>query len=178
MTRVALGVAAAVAGLSGCASPAKEISFDPQTGSGVVAIPSNTDAWPTYNYTHAKELIQKRVGPNFEVVEEGQVVTGQQTVNNQQVTGDLAWGATTTSDVTEWRIAYRKRPGAAAAGGPLMPGMQPVQQTQYPPGKGAAAAAVGSGVHPAGGIVPSAAPGGGVIRAGGTVPGGKANCNE
>lgn len=165
MTRVALGVAALVAGLSGCASPAKEISFDPQTGSGVVAIPANSDAWPTFNRQQAVALIQKRVGPNFDIVEEGQVVTGKQTVNNQQTTGDQAFGTTTTTDVTEYRIAYRKLPAGQASRAPL-PGMPAapggVQQTQYM--QGAAAAA---GVHAAGGIVPSAAPNGGVHAAGG-----------
>jgi hypothetical protein len=155
MTRVTFGVLAVLAGLSGCASPAKYVSKDSQTASGVVAIPANTDTWPTYNRRAALALIEKHVGPNFEIIEEREVATGQRTTNNQQVNGNQAFGETTTQDVTEWRIAYRKKSGPPTGITPVG-GMQPVR---LPGGAGA--------VQPAGGLVPSMAPGAGVIPAGG-----------
>src|SRR5262249_44480675 len=48
MNRLLLLAAAVVAGLSGCASPAHDVSWNPQTGVGVVSIPDNTDMFPTY----------------------------------------------------------------------------------------------------------------------------------
>ena len=122
MNRLVLGVVALVAGLSGCASPARYIERTGDTG--VVAIPANTDAFPTYNRSEAMALIQKHVGPNFEIVEEREVATGKRTLNDQQVNNEQTWNTsnpllpankqtvqntTTTQDVTEWRIAYRKK---------------------------------------------------------------------
>lgn len=150
MTRVLVGVAALVAGLSGCSSPARYIE---RTGEGgVVAIPANTDAWPNQYRSEALALIEKHVGPSYEIVEEREVATGRTTFNNQQVNENAAVGSTTTRDVTEWRIAYRKRGAPGTPGG--------VVQTQYRSG-GA------QGVVNAGGIVPSVAPGPAVQHAGG-----------
>jgi hypothetical protein len=56
MTRVMFGVAAVLAGLSGCASPAKYVSKDSLNASGVVAIPADTDVWPTSNRRAALAL--------------------------------------------------------------------------------------------------------------------------
>lgn len=155
MTRSTLCAVALVAGLSGCATQPKEISFDPQTGMGVVAIPAKTDVWPTYNYSQAMALIQKKVGPNYEILDEQTVSTGQQTTNNQTIDKNQTFGATTTTDVTEYRIVYRKRPGAMTGVGAL-PGMGTpnTTQTQYMQGAGAANGAV----RQTGGIVPSVAP--------------------
>ncbi len=167
MKRVVLGVAVLVAGVSGCASPAKDVSFDPATGSGVVSIPANTDVWPTYNRSQAISLIQSRLGPNFEIVEEREVVTGQTTSNNRQINTEQTVNSqipvlpaekqtitdtSTTRDVTEYRIAYRKRSTPATPGGDVV-------QTQYQSGSG--------GVQQAGGLVPSVAPGPIVRPAGG-----------
>ena len=155
MTRVIVGVAAILAGLSGCASPAKLVSQDPLSGSGVVAIPENTDVWPTHNRRAAMALIEKYAGPNYEIVSEGRVATGQQVLNSQQVNGNQSIGQTTTQDLTEWHITYRKKAGPTTGLTPAG-GMQPIR---LPGG--------GTPVQPAGGIVPSMAPGGGVINAGG-----------
>jgi hypothetical protein len=187
MTRVMFGVAAlVVAGLSGCASPARYV--EKQGDAGVVAIPADTDVWPTYNRRAAMELIEKHVGPNYEIVEFREVATGQRTSNNQEIQNEQTWNRSnpllpankqtvqntqTTQDVTEVRIAYRKRAGAPM-GSPMgaqgLPGT--VQQTQYRAGTGA-------GVQPAGGIVPSMAPGGGVVPAvgvqNGACPDGRCN---
>jgi len=170
MSRLLLGVAAVVAGLSGCASPARYIERG--ADSGVVAIPANTDEWPSYHRREALTLIQKHLGSNYEIIEEREVATGQRTVNNQHVKSEQVMNrsnpflpaekqtvdnTTTTHDITEWRIAYRKvNTPATDTGG--------IQQTQYIPGTAP------PGVYPAGGIggiVPSCAPGAGVVSAGG-----------
>jgi hypothetical protein len=174
MTRLLLASAALVAGLSGCASPAQEISFDPTTGTGVVAIPANTDVWPTYNKRAALALIRERVGPDFEIVKEDQIVTGQRTQNNQQVNGDpmltgqTVTNTTTTSNVTEWWITYRRKAGPmtnplSGMNGATV-GQRPVgnvQQTHYMQGQSA------TGLQPAGGAIPSVQPGAGLVPAGG-----------
>ncbi len=164
-------VFAVVAGTAGCASPAKDISFDPATGTGVVAIPDNTDVWPTYNRSQALALIQSRVGPDFEIIEEQTVVIGQTTSNDRQVNTQtlndrnrilptemkFIRDMSTTRDVTEYRIAYRRKPMASAT----PPATGNVIQTHYQSGA--------TGTPPAGGIVPSVAPGP-VLRPAGDVP--------
>jgi hypothetical protein len=138
----------------GCASPARYV--EKQVDSGIVAVPSNTNAWPSYNMREAYALIEKHVGPHYEIVEQREVVTGQSTSNNTQVNTDpvangrnpalvgekqTATSTTTQKDLTEWRIWYRRvaRPepfindvnngGVAPAGGPApgtVPSVMPV----------------------------------------------------
>jgi hypothetical protein len=178
MTRVFLGVAALVASLSGCTS-AQVVSKDPTTGIGVVSIPENTDVWPTHYRQAALALIEKDTGPNPEryIIQEGVVVVGKKTNNNQQVNSDPSFNrqtvmaTTTTTDVTQYQITYRKRamPGLPTG----LPGANGMQQTQFMQGPGGVAGPggmAGSGVQPAGGIVPNVGPGGGMYPAGG-VPG-------
>jgi hypothetical protein len=140
-----LAAATIVAGLSGCAQ-VREISYEPATGSGVVAIPANAGIWEGYNRRAAEALIRNRVGPHFDIVDEQRVATGQQIVNNQQVNGSQSINQTTTQPIEEWRIAYRKK--AAGAMGSVPGG---IQQTRGLPGSG-------PGVQPAGGLVPSVQP--------------------
>jgi hypothetical protein len=149
MKRVVGLVAAVVAGLSGCASPARYVERSGDVG--VVAIPANTDAWPTRYRSEAIGLIRKHVGPDFEIVEEKEVAVGTRTNNNQQVNREQTFNSavpflpaekqtvtnsTTTTDVTEWRIAYRRKPAPepmmhGAAPGSLMPAGGTTVQTQY-----------------------------------------------
>jgi hypothetical protein len=162
MTRVFFAAALLVAGLSGCAQ-VKEVSYDPTTGSGVVAIPSDAGIFDGMNRRAAKALIEKRVGPHFDIVDEKEFAIGQQTLNNQQVNGTQTTGQTTTQNLTEWRIAYRK-----TTVGSMLDARQggSIQQTRYMQGSG-------SGVQPAGGIVPDVRPG--VNHAGGACADG--NCS-
>jgi hypothetical protein len=187
MTRLVLGVAVAMGSLSGCASPARYVERTGDTG--VVAIPNNTDSWPNYNRREAMALIQKHVGGNFEIVEEREVATGKKTFNDQQVNNEQTWNTanpllpanrqtvqntTTTQDVTEYRIAYRRKaaplgspkpalPATIGLQGPATPALPNVQQTQYTPGSA-------TGVQPAGGIAAPAGPTAPVIPAVGPVP--------
>lgn len=206
MSRLLLGVAAMLAGLSGCSSQSHYVSRASQTGTGVVAIPDNTDVWPNYNMRSAIAMIEKDVGPNYEIIEQCAVTTNRPTVRDQhsqtehvrnpnQINPspsiDLNPAAPSTHEVTEWRITYRKVDAPATGGG--------VQQTRYLSGAGLtgdypgpgtssrpatsiAPATSLTGVYPAGGIggiVPSCAPGAGVVSAGGIPAGGCADgkCN-
>ena len=125
--------------------------------------------WPSYNYRNAIALIEKDTGPgNYVIVKEGKVVTGTATNNNKQVNTEQTFGGnlktinntTTTTDVTEYRIAYRRKNAAAV---PMLPGggggVQPTGFAQPPGGPGF--------VQPAGGVVPNVGPGGGAYPAGG-----------
>jgi hypothetical protein len=172
MTRVFLGVAALVASLSGCASQAKLVSRDIQTGTGVVSIPENTDSWPFYYRRSAMEMIAKDVGPNPEryIINEERVKVGQQvnTSNNQQMNSNQAGNrqsitgnaTSTTSDVYEYRITYQKRPLPPGTPASTL-GVGSAQQTQYLQGAGTP-----GGLQPAGGIVPNVGPGGGGFQPG------------
>jgi hypothetical protein len=186
MNRLVLGVAALVAGLSGCASPARYVE---RTGdSGVIAIPANTDSFPNYNRSEAMALIQRHVGGNFEILEEREVATGKRTFNDQQVNNEQTWNMsnpllpankqtvqnmTTTQDVTEWRIAYRKKLpvnsglGSGSLGnGSLGTSVSPAAGVQ----PRTAAGAVTPNVQNAGGIVPPVGPTPSVIQAGPIAP--------
>lgn len=86
---------------------------------GVIAMPSNTP----WDHKKADELMKEHVGPNYRVVEEKEVVTGQTTTNladtkkEPTVNSRLPFlpaerqtttTTTTTHDTTEWQITYRR----------------------------------------------------------------------
>jgi hypothetical protein len=168
------GIAVAVAGLvalaGGCASPARYV--ERSGDSGVVAIPTNTGIFGKYNEREAQKLIQEHVGPNYEIVKQGEVVTGQSTTNNQQVSTDqvanrrnpnlpgerqVATSTTTTQDLKEYRIWYRR------AGAPVRPD-QPFGGAGYN-------VMQTGGTQPQGqSVVPSVLPGGGASGRGPTGP--------
>lgn len=124
----AVAVVALVSLAGGCSTPARYVERG--SGQGVVAIPSNTDAFPGYNRREALALIEKHVGPNYEIVDEREVVTGTNTLNSQIANGQqtpnakggkseiqTVSGTTTQTDRTEWRITYRKVGEAGVEGG-------------------------------------------------------------
>lgn len=100
---------------------------------GVIAMRADTSA----NRKKAEELMTAHVGPGYRVVEEKEVITGQETtdhVNTQTeptvhsripflpAQKQTTTTTSTTRDVTEWHITYRR-------GNALPVGTQPVQQT-------------------------------------------------
>ena len=167
MKRVGMVTLLAVfAGAAGCAAPATFVEKKPDQG--VVAIPANTNTWPSYNRREALALIQQHVGPNYEIVGERLFVKGQVTHNNQQVNTEqtanrrhpnlpgerqTVTSTSTTNDVTEWHIAYRRKAGPAMGTTALTPAGGPTVQTRYPTT-------------------------GGVVPAGGALPPGGAECNH
>jgi hypothetical protein len=111
----------AVMGLSGCANPARYVARE--SNGGVIAIPNNTNSWPSYHRKRADELMLKHFPDGYEIVREEEAVVGQVTTNNvqsntqQKPTGNpflqeeqtTTSTTTATSDRTEYRIYYRPR---------------------------------------------------------------------
>lgn len=139
MARSLLGAAflfAVVSAGSGCMQQARVVKFDKETGMGVVAIPENTDTWPTYYRSAAMDKIKENAPyyANTEILSEGEVVIGQETQNNQRVenrklgkdgkpVGDLTTSVatTTTTDKKEYQIEFRIRPTTLGAGNSIVP---------------------------------------------------------
>jgi hypothetical protein len=59
---------------TGCAN-ARFVKTD--QGEGVVAMPANTNCWPTYYRDHAEALIRQKCPAGYEVVYEEEAVVGQ-----------------------------------------------------------------------------------------------------
>lgn len=115
----------AIFGITGC-NAARCVHVDPD--GGIVAIPSNTNSWPYYHRDKAEALIRQKCPTGFEIVSETEVVTGQTSQTDSQTdtqqapalaVGGLAvplgqsqqntQQTTRTTDVTEWRIQYRRK---------------------------------------------------------------------
>jgi hypothetical protein len=124
MSRTVVGAfVLVVAGLSGCASPARVIRQDPT--SVVVAIPDNTNAWPFYYQdealTAAAAYIQDPV-----LVSSHREKVGEQLTNTSDTThrsfGDAVSSISTTavSDRYEYHLEFRSN-GPARSSTPGMP---------------------------------------------------------
>lgn len=146
-------VLAAVAAASsvGCANARYVQKIE---GEGVVAVPVNSDAWPSYNRTNALKLIEEHVGPAYEIVEEREVKTGTSTTNTQNTDREQTFNSevpflpaerqtttstTTASDVKEYHIHYRRKAGGLTG----FPGTTPAANAVLP----------AAGAAPAGGVV-------------------------
>ncbi|HVK16747.1 MAG TPA: hypothetical protein VM533_07340 [Fimbriiglobus sp.] len=148
-----LAAAVAVASTVGCANARYVQKIDNE---GVVAVPANSDAWPSYNRTNALKLIEQHIGPAYEIVEEREIKTGTATSNVQNTTSEQTINSevpflpaekqtttttTTAQDLTEYHIHYRRKAGGLTG----FPGTTPA--TAVAPAGGMAPAA--SGVVPA-----------------------------
>jgi hypothetical protein len=113
---------AAVLSVCGCAS-ARVVSRD-QYG-GIVAIPSNSDDWPTHYRKSAEELMARQCPQGYVVESEGEVVVGQHTTDhvtgNNNSAASLLFGigseqhSVQTHDIKEWQIRYRTKDAPPAA---------------------------------------------------------------
>jgi hypothetical protein len=134
---------AMVAGLSGCAS-ARIVQKDPN--SVVVAIPENSDTWPSHYRPAAEAMAKQALGGPVVPVSEGEVITGGP--NATGPTMSVAPGA------KEYRITYQKKsmqqgipitgPGLPPA--PTMIGARPTTLPGAP--------VMGNGVQSTGGYAP------------------------
>ena len=130
---LALLCVSGIAGMSGCNS-ARYVTVD-STG-GVVAIPSNSNSWPTYNHRHAEELIQAKCPGGYVIDREEEFVTGttEYVDSTTNTKGDQMLAAlriapvtqetqqrTTTSNQTEWRIYYHRKDAPMPAAGAAPP---------------------------------------------------------
>jgi len=116
MSRAAvLGLVVVVAGLSGCATPARIIRQDPS--SVVVAVPDNTNVWPYYYQDEARQLAGGYIKDPM-LISSQRVKVGEQTTSTTDTTrrdsngksfGDMITSAsmTSVSDKYEYHLEYR-----------------------------------------------------------------------
>ncbi len=146
----AFALVAAMTAAGGCASSARYI--EKKDDSGIVAVRDNSgDSWS--NRRAAIELIEKHVGPGYEILDERTVAIGRTARNSLPETNEtlnprnaaspakrpIGPAATVQHDATEYRITYRKNaawPAPRELGSQEEPGLAPVggttEQTQYP----------------------------------------------
>jgi hypothetical protein len=130
MSRVRLLLPAALLLVAavGCGS-ARLIHTTPD--GGVVAIPSNSNAWPNYYREEAEKMMAKKCPNGYDIIEEGEVVVGKKATTSELVDrsspsnvppgqGNVTSVSkiTTVSDQTEYRITFRGRDVRPA---PLLP---------------------------------------------------------
>ena len=144
-------------GLTGCGSTAHYVSK--QNDGGVVAIPGNSETWPTNYRADAMELIRKHVGQDYEIVDEKDVPVGRTGAGSEGPAESASYKAMTNTTLTEYRITYRRKQAPAAGGSP----------NQFT-GTGG----VPTGVMPAAGVRPQTGAGPVVLPAGGPQAGGNA----
>ena len=90
----------------GCSS-ARVVSW---SGSeGVVAIPRNSDVWPSYARTEATKLMVEKCPAGYQIVEEGAAPAGKAVLT----TAGPITGRTQMTDDTEYRIKFRSSPVAS-----------------------------------------------------------------
>jgi hypothetical protein len=104
----------------GCANHARLVERD-NTG-GIVAVPENSNRWPSYNRKHAEELMRANCPQGYTIVKEEEVVVGQtqHTQTNTDRSGSQVLAAlhidpvnektnqtTFYDDKKEWRIYYQ-----------------------------------------------------------------------
>jgi hypothetical protein len=102
--------------LAGC-SQARFVHSD-QWG-GVIAIPNNSNQWPTYYQDQAKEMMKRQCPQGYVIEGEDEVVTGQTsqvyTEGNRDSVASAVFGVgeerktISQHNITEWRIRYRAK---------------------------------------------------------------------
>ncbi len=147
---IAFALLGALSFAGGCASPARIVSYNPADGSGVVAVPDNSNCFPFYYKDKAMALIQEKAGPNFILGPGSEVVTGQSTQTSQEtdtqqtqnrknpnVPGErqTVTGSVTQKNITEYRYSFTRGPA--------------------PVGSALTSTGVTSGLPPAGGVTPA-----------------------
>jgi len=129
--------------VSGCGS-ARVLTYNADTGTGVVAIPANYNFWPLKYRDDAEKLIAQKCPNGYDIVEEREVVVGQRATTSastetQQPTstrrGPLertnSSSVTTVSDETEYRITFRAR--AVPKPAPAVITTPPIAPASAPP---------------------------------------------
>jgi hypothetical protein len=84
---VVLLAAVAATSMVGCAK-ARHVEVTQQ--GGVVAIPSNTNSWPSYYRNQAEELIRQKCPNGYEIVQEEELVTGKVAHTNSRTKTERA----------------------------------------------------------------------------------------
>jgi hypothetical protein len=131
MSRAGVGAfALLVAGLSGCATPARVIYQD--STKVVIAVPDNSNAWPYYYQDAAKELagayVHDPVLSLQERVKVGQQATSTSDATHREAGGQRSFGdVVLTTDVTnltdryEYHLEFRSNRPATIGNSPPTP---------------------------------------------------------
>jgi hypothetical protein len=99
---------------AGCAQSARHIVKEP--GGGVVAIPEDSNVWPTYYRDKANKLMHEHCPQGCTIVREEEVVTGVSTTDSVNTdthefglfsVREQVNNTTTTRNQTEFRITYQ-----------------------------------------------------------------------
>jgi hypothetical protein len=99
---------------AGCAESARFIVKSP--AGGTVAIPENTNVWPSYYRDKANKLMHEHCPQGCTIVHEEEVVTGVSTTDRVDTDShnlgpftvrDQVSNTTTTRNQTEFRITYQ-----------------------------------------------------------------------
>ena len=132
---------ALVAFCGGCAGSARLVARD--NSGGIVAVPENSNRWPTFYRKHAEELMQANCPDGYTITKEEEVVVGQiqYTHTTTDRTGSPFLAAlhidpinersnqtTSYEDRKEWRIYFQAK-GAE----PVPSGSLPAPPTTPPP---------------------------------------------
>jgi hypothetical protein len=144
-----------VAGLSGCASPARMVDYDKSSAKVVIAIPEDTNSWPFYYQDEAVREASLKI-PDPELVKTTRVKVGEQTTSTQDTSrrelggrrpGELlsSISSSSTSDKYEYHLEFVSQtagrlpgfvksatPPAPIPNGPVDPMMRPASATVTP----------------------------------------------
>jgi hypothetical protein len=111
-----LGLFVAVCGLTGCGSSARYVAAT--NDGGIIAIPANTDDWPSHYRRDANELMAKKCPRGYVIDHEEEITTGQVTTHQTKADPDPFKGivmgqkvdATEVHDQKEYRITFHAKP--------------------------------------------------------------------
>jgi hypothetical protein len=111
---------------TGCLSTTARFVENRQGSGGIVAIPSNTNYWPTYHRDAAKKLMAEACPNGYEITTEREVAVGQEV----RTTNSASMSTSVTAPTKEYQIEFRSvvqvpgecrhahRPGPRHAAGP------------------------------------------------------------
>jgi len=116
-----IALLALIVGVNGCQTARQVVR---QQDGGIIAIPSNTNAWPYHHRQNAEQLMAQQCPNGYIIEREEEVVTG--TVTNDSRSTDKKFlksknpyidggvieterNTSTTSQTKEWQITYRAK---------------------------------------------------------------------
>ena len=132
------------AGLTGCGNTARYVASAPN--GGIIAIPANSDEWPTHYRRDAEKLMQAKCPQGYVIDHEEEVSVGTVTTHQTKADPDPVKGillgqkvdATEVHDQKEWHIAFHgKEPPVMAPMTPraaVTPGSQNLPSSPVPVG--------------------------------------------
>ena len=102
-----------LAGVGGCGAPGARVVLQTERG-GAVAIPNNSDVWPTYYRRKALEMIAAQCPDGYEITDEREVTlpTDGPRGESDNPRWEYTGGLQRVPDETEYQIFFRCKPAA------------------------------------------------------------------